>query len=233
MPFWRQILPASTRVFLRRQFDRPFCRRDGRLRRLGGTNAWSVLETRLGAGAAVLSGGVGRDISFELELAGIRQCRVAVFDPSPTGRETVAELPAVPATLRYFPLGLAGRSSPFAFAAPADPAEGSFSTGARRPGQARFEFECLGPADALERAELGEVELLKLDIEGFEYEFLDAMLGAGIRPAQIAVEYHHFLPGISIFRTLASIRRLIGEGYRIMHKDQCDYLFVHRSALGA
>jgi hypothetical protein len=102
-------------------------------------------------------------------------------------------------------------------------------TGRTGPG---LEFECLDPRDALRCAGMDRLELLKLDIEGFEYDFLAAMLSAGIRPVQIAVEFHHFLPGIPVMKTLVALRRLSRAGYRILHKDQCDYLFVHREALG-
>jgi FkbM family methyltransferase len=216
---------------MRRGFDRRFCS-DGRgVQRLGKTCLWAVIEERLKPGTAVLSGGAGRDISFELELAGRLGCRVALFDPSPTGRETIDGLACLPETLQFFPEGLAGHSSRLSFALPEDPGEGSFRVANCSIGQPNAEFECLGPVDSMSRAGMDSVELLKLDIEGFEYGFLEAMLSARIRPTQIAVEFHHFMPGISAMKTLGTMQRLISAGYRILHKDQCDYLFVHREAL--
>jgi len=233
MPFWRQILPVPTRRWLRRGFDRQFCRPGHGVRKLGTTCAWAVIEERMQPGASVLSGGAGRDISFEVELAGRRGCQVALFDPSPTGQDTWTALVDPPKTLRYFPDGLAGESARCAFARPADPAEGSFrQAGAgAMTAENKMEFACLGPREALQCAGLEQLELLKLDIEGFEYDFIASMLGAGIRPVQIAVEFHHFLPGIPLMKTLTALRQLRAAGYRILHKDQCDYLFVHRGVL--
>jgi FkbM family methyltransferase len=233
MPVWRQVIPSPIRRWIRRGFDRRFCQEGQGVRRLGSTCVWAVIESRLTSGATVLAGGAGRDISFELELAGRLGCRVALFDPSPTGREMMANLPQLPDTLRFFPLGLAGRSSRVSFALPSDPNEGSFRVATPAQSVSGIEFECLGPRDSMLRAAMDSLELLKLDIEGFEYDFIDAMLRANIRPAQIAVEFHHFMPGISMMKTLAVTRQLLRAGYQILHKDQCDYLFVHRSALGA
>ena len=233
MVFWRQILPASSRRWLRRSLDRRFCRDGLGVRKLGTTCAGAVIAVRIRPGANVLSGGAGRDISFELELAGARGCQVALFDPSPTGRETMAAVPACPATLNYFPVGLAGRTSRCAFAPPASAEEGSFRVaGALSSTGGGPEFECLDPRDSLQRAGMEQLELLKLDIEGFEYDYLAALLASNIRPAQIAVEFHHFLPGISFLKTVTALRSLRNAGYRILHKDQCDYLLVHRAVFG-
>jgi Methyltransferase FkbM domain len=218
---------------MRRSLDDRFCRSGRGVRKLGSTCAWAVVESRIRPGAAILSGGAGRDISFELELAERHGCQVALFDPSPTGRETMAALPSCPEGLRFFALGLAGQSSHQSFGPPADTTEGSFRIVDSRPAvNGGIEFECLGPRDCLRQAGMHHLELLKLDIEGFEYGFISAMLASGIRPIQIAVEFHHFLPGISLMKTLTAIRQLRNAGYRILHKDQCDYLFVHQDWLG-
>lgn len=228
----RRLLPASFRRWARRTFDRFFCRSGLGLERLGRDSGWWVVSSRLKDGAAVLSGGAGNDISFELDLARNRGCQVAVFDPSPTGVATFERSGGAGASLAYFPVGLDGHDHRVGFAAPQDAREGSYSI-TRADVAAVLELDCLSPASALGRAGFREVELVKIDIEGFEYAFLDAMLAAGITPHQVAVEFHHFLPHIPIGRTWRAIRRLHAAGYRIVHKEQCDYLFVHRSLLEA
>ena len=86
-------------------------------------------------------------------------------------------------------------------------------------------------APGAELAGFAECALCKLDIEGFEYEVLEALLATGIRPAQIAVEFHHFMPGIKWRKTFDSVRRLQRAGYRIVRKRQTDYLFIHKDCL--
>jgi FkbM family methyltransferase len=211
-------------------FDRLFWRKLAGLELAGGEASWWICPEMLKPGSKVLSGGAGKDVSFELELVR-RGCEVALFDPSPTGRATM-ELPGnQPAGLQFFPLGLAGRDKIVGFAPPANPAEGSFRTASGESDSALVEFPCVSPSKALELAGFSDCALCKLDIEGFEYEVLEALLDAGIRPAQIAVEYHHFMPGIPWRRTFDSWRRLEQAGYRIVRKCQADYLFVRREFL--
>lgn len=225
----RFLLPASLRRKLRRNFDRCFCRSGLNLSRIGQGAAWTVLVSRLGPDSSVLSGGAGNDISFELELASRFGCRVAVFDPSPTGCATFDAVSVPPAGLTFHKQGLAGSNQTLTFDPPADAAEGSFVLPSANRGA--VEFSCVSPEDALRAANLGQIELLKIDIEGFEYEFLEKMLEQGIRPSQIAVEFHHFQPHVPLRRSLSILWRLRNEGYVIAHKEQCDFLLVHKSAL--
>lgn len=223
----RLLVPAAFRHFLRRSFDRCFTRAGLTLERVGKTCTWTIMPEQLRPGTLVLSGGAGHDISFELELATRFGCRVAVFDPSPTGQNTFEAVVNPPAGLTFHRLGLSGETKMVSFARPANAVEGSY--GLANGVADSVSFECVDPAEALRQAGIGEIELLKIDIEGFEYEFLKRMLVQGIRPKQIAVEFHHFLPHIPLRRTLATVRDLRAAGYVIAHKYQCDILFVHRS----
>ena len=177
----------------------------------------------------VLSGGAGNDISFEVELAEKFSCRVAVFDPSPTGQKTFDALADRPAKLTFHPIGLSSETSMLRFAEPINAAEGSFHIPVNSA--AVVEFPCVSPLGALSSAGLTDIELLKIDIEGFEYDFLEKMIEQGIRPSQIAVEFHHFMPHIPLRRTLRILWRLRRAGYVIAHKEQCDFLLVHKSVI--
>ena len=93
------------------------------------------------------------------------------------------------------------------------------------------EFRCTTLSAFVGEQELSRIDLLKLDIEGFEYGVLDDVLATGIPITQICVEFHHFMPGIGLGETLRCISRLRRKGYVLVKKDMCDYLFVARSAL--
>jgi hypothetical protein len=60
-----------------------------------------------------------------------------------------------------------------------------------------------------------QIDLLKIDIEGAEYEVLDALLASDIKPTQLLVEFHHRFPGIGIEKTADLIKRLGDAGYKI------------------
>ena len=244
----RSLLPVAFRRRVRLGFDSLFCRRDLGLERIGGDCSWWIAPSLLNADSCVLSGGAGGDISFELTLVERFGCRIALFDPSPTGQATMQKVSRSfqfgdqaglsPSSsianekLRYYTVGLAETSQRMTFAPTKDEwfADGSF-TMASAASTDRIEFECLSPQDALTRAAFTSIDLLKIDIEGFEYGFVHALLKTENYPAQIAVEVHHFLPGISYRQTWDMIRELYRAGYRIAHKQHKDYLFVHTSAL--
>ncbi len=63
--------------------------------------------------------------------------------------------------------------------------------------------------------ELGHshVDLVKLDVEGAEYDVIDAMLDHPNPPRQLLVEFHHRFPGIGMERTRECIAKLGGAGY--------------------
>lgn len=204
--------------------DARFCSENFGTQTLGKRCEWTVVPHLLQNGQSVLSGGAGGDISFEEQLVQELGCNVTIFDPSPTATKTFQEASLRTPKLKCIPLGLAANTCEVHFATPLNPEEGSF----RIPigNENTLKFQCLSPLNALKVAGYSEVALLKLDIEGFEYEFIESTLKAGIRPRQIAVEYHHFQTGVSIFKTLESINNLRIHGYKLIHKRRHDFLFI-------
>ena len=59
------------------------------------------------------------------------------------------------------------------------------------------------------------VDLLKMDIEGAEYEVLEALIASSSRPRQLLVEFHHRFPSIAKSMTSDIIGGLRRIGYRI------------------
>ncbi len=64
------------------------------------------------------------------------------------------------------------------------------------------------------------VDLLKMDIEGGEYDVLTDMLKSSIRPKQLLVEYHYWEnPRERVAQTIESVRALTSEGYRLFARS--------------
>jgi len=67
------------------------------------------------------------------------------------------------------------------------------------------------------------IDLLKMDIEGFEFDIVNQFLDQKIPVRQLCVEFHRwFRPG----ETLRTIARLYLHGYRIIYKRYGDFTFV-------
>lgn len=224
-----QAMLGSFRRSARLLIDRAFWRNVDDVQLLGGEANWWVCTRLLRPGSFILSGGAGKDVSFEIDLARLG-CNVALFDPSPTGKTTMERAINQHPGLRFFSDGLAARDTIVRFAPPAISDEGSFRV-ATGESPATVEFQCVSPKKALEMAGFADCALCKLDIEGFEYEVLTALLADGFRPAQIAVEFHHFMPDITWRQTFDSVCELQRAGYRIVRKRQTDYLFIREEFL--
>jgi hypothetical protein len=68
------------------------------------------------------------------------------------------------------------------------------------------------------------IDLLKIDIEGFEYEVLEHCIEKRIDIGQICVEFHHvLLPGIPRSRTSETMKKLKKYGFLLIHKHMCEY----------
>jgi FkbM family methyltransferase len=186
---------------------------------------WTICPEGLNARSTVYSGGIGSDISFEHELVKKFGCEVVLCDPSPTGKKTMSlpenQLPQ----FHYFQLGLAGRRGKLKLSPPDDPQGDSWfaSTGS----SAQLEVECTDLSSLMKQGGHEHIDLLKLDIEGCEYEVIDQILESRLPVKQICVEYHHgILPGIRRSQTIKSMLRLITGGYRLIDQTGANHTFI-------
>lgn len=222
MFFFRKI-----KAFIRSLIDSFYCKNLLSKKQVGSRKAdnWFVLTESLSE-AVVYSGGVGKDITFEFALANEYGCHIFLFDPSPTGRQTATML-KLPETIRFFPVGLAGKDGILVFGEPVNPEEGSY----RFDGDGRVEFECRSISSLMKENSHDQIELLKIDIEGFEYEVVDDIIQNKLKIRQIAVEFHDFYKEIKKSQTKRSIDLLKANGYALIHKRGHDYTFVKADSI--
>jgi FkbM family methyltransferase len=187
------------------------------------------LEER-GPGALVYSFGLGEDVSFDLALIERFAAEVWGFDPTP---RSIAWLRAqvLPAAFHLVEQGIAARDGALRFYEPQNPAHISHSlVNHGRTSKSFVEVE-VRRLDTLLR-DLGHprLDVLKLDVEGAEYEVLDDLLAGPHRPTQLLVEFHHHLDAFPLSRTRRAIDALAGAGYRLFHiapnERECSFLLV-------
>jgi len=205
----------------RRAVDGLFCSSSPEIQRVGDEDSGWVMRTNPRPRVCYCAG-VGKGMSFEQELAKMTGQPVLVFDPSPTGIATVERIEKIDAgNLRFFPVGLAADTGTVEFSLPKDPDEGSYSVA--REGIETTSFECWNLPTIMSRNGDSAIDLLKMDIEGFEYDIVDRFLDERIPIRQLCVEFHPWLrPG----RGLKTIAKLYRAGYRIIHKHRGDHTFL-------
>ncbi len=186
---------------------------------------WTICPDGLSSKSIVYSGGVGSDISFEHELVKRFNCDVVLYDPSPTGLETMALPQHKIPQFHFFPVALAGHSGTLKMAPPLDAQGDAWFPQAHAAGT--IEVPCTDLASFLERNGHKQVDFLKLDIEGSEYEVIEHILSRRIPVRQICVEFHHgILPGIRRSQTIRSMFKLIARGYKLLHQEGANHTFI-------
>lgn len=198
---------------------------------LGTFDQWNIYTKFLQPGSIIISGGVGHNISFERELVERFGCTVHLFDPSPTAIDTMKRSDNQHRNLKYYPVGLAGEDGLNPFGEPDDPREGSFK---KTSSSSMLTLKCKSVESVAFENKWTKVDLLKIDIEGFEYEVIQTTLSSDIFIAQICVEFHTS-EMIGINETVWDIVRMVlvlrRRGYRLVSIRRSDFTFIHNSVL--
>lgn len=220
-------LVDKARAWGRSKYDSLFCKDWPEIRKVGSGSYWHISTAGLNMESVVYSAGVGLDISFERELVERFGVVVELFDPSPTGIETMQRPENRMLRINFHPVGLAGSSGTFQFVAPKNPREGSYTITTGE--ESSVDFHCYSLRDLMRQRGNNKVDLLKMDIEGFEYGVINSIIQNKLEVRQICVEYHHFMKGIELQKTLRSILKLKSAGYRLIYKTRYDYTFLRVS----
>jgi FkbM family methyltransferase len=176
---------------------------------------WWICPRGISADSVVYSFGIGTDVSFDLSLIETYGLTVDAFDPTPASIAWLKTRP-LPGQFKWQELGIAAYDGRATFFPPANPEHVSHSVvppvGSDRQG---IEVDVRRLSGIMGSLGHDRVDILKLDIEGAEYEVLDDILASGVRPGQLLVEFHHRVPGIGVERTRRAVARLEAAGYRI------------------
>ena len=182
-----------------------------------GIGAWAVTPDGLSAESVVYSFGVGRDLSFDLSLVRRFGCSVHCFDPTPTSAQWV-KAQTLPPHIVFHELGLAHCDGVLAFHPPRKRTSAHFTPVKRyrddaEAGTVQAPVQRL--ATILRSLGHDRLDLLKVDIEGGEYEALRDMLASGVPVRQLLVEFHHCYSTIPLARTVEAVNALRRAGFRI------------------
>jgi FkbM family methyltransferase len=192
---------------------------------------WAVCPQKVEKEDIVLSFGVGRDVSFDVEMIEHFGVQVHAFDPTPRSIEWI-ETKKIDASFIFHPIGVADFNGTERMYPPEDPEHVSYSTAERRgtpieADVARLEDICK------EVAPNANISILKMDIEGAEYDVIDDMVESTVRPCQLLIEFHHWMPEFDPEDTEAAIRHLRELDYRIAHISESgrEYTLLHSTAI--
>jgi FkbM family methyltransferase len=176
---------------------------------------WNVVTKNMGTHSVVYSFGVGEDASFDLALIERFGLTVQAFDPTPKSIKWVKNQ-NFPEGFIMHDYGIAASDGDVLFNPPENPNHVSHTL-LDRPSTASKAISVPVKRLGTIMEELGHtvLDIIKMDVEGAEYDVITDISESGIRPTQILVEFHHRFPGVGVKKSKEAINRLLSIGYGI------------------
>lgn len=197
---------------------------------------WAIPRGLLGPDSAVVDVGLGEDVSFTQSLISRYGCTAHGFDPTPRALRYVRALNEP--KLVVHEAAVAARGGTATFYLPNDAAHVSGSL-AKAPhvGQQALEVRLVTLAEVMSLIGRDRIDLLKLDIEGAEYDLIAdaAFADYAQRIGCLCVEFHHRWANIGKQATLDAVRRLHECGFACVWKSRTtneEFTFVNLRRYG-
>ena len=222
---------------------------------------WIIPENWLGSDAICYLVGAGEDISFDLGVADQYHCPVHIFDPTPrsvthfeglirnlkqgvlTRCSTSATgfYPEYPASLadrlHFHPYGIWNEDTSLRFFAPKNESNVSHSLVNLQQSDRFIEVPVRRLSGVMQELGHTKIDLLKIDIEGAEYQVIQSLLDDKIKVDILCIEFDesaaNHLDTHYLKRIEGSLKALISAGFHVVAKERdChNYTLVHQRRL--
>ncbi len=184
----------------------------------------------------ILSLGIGEDVSFDKDIIRRAKAKVYAFDPTPRSVEYLKNQ-KMPSSFEFFECAVGAKDGYTSFCVPAPDSEdpsGSIHGEVHENGkQELIKVEVRRISTIIKELGIREISLLKMDIEGSEFEVIDDMLKEKIYPNQICLEFHErfFRDGKSKMRN--ALKNLRSNGYALfaISTSRLEVSFIKREII--
>ncbi len=180
---------------------------------------WALWTEPLRAGSVVYSFGVGDNVAWDREMIRRFGCTLHAFDPTPASVAWVARQ-TLPPEFVFHDFGISNFDGQLPFYPPRKAGSTHFSQ-ERRGGWFAQQEPVMGQVRRLATimASLGHsrLDVLKLDVEGSEFEAVPDVLSSGIEIDQLLVEIHYHFRSRSFRAGLDLIEQIKAAGMRCIH----------------
>jgi FkbM family methyltransferase len=172
---------------------------------------WRIPADLLGPESICYCAGVGEDLEFEAELLTRFDSLVYAFDPTPRAIRFAEHRMKHEPKFIFSPVGMWSEDTALRFYAPTNDQYVSHSVLRDGMSGEYFEAPCRRLATLMKERGHGRIDLLKLNIEGAEYEVLRSMLADRIRPRVLTLTFEGAAAFLDAIRWT---RELTRYGYR-------------------
>jgi FkbM family methyltransferase len=177
---------------------------------------WTIPATLVDAHSVCYLAGIGEDITFDLHLIARFGCSVHAFDPVPLSQEYAAAAAAHEPRFVLHRYGLWSRDETLPFHAPESTGHISHSATNLKGTDIAFDAEVRSVSSVLRELGHDRIDLLKLSVEGSEFEIIDHVVAEAIPIRTLCVEYAQPAP---LERIEASVAGLAANGFVLVHAD--------------
>ncbi len=176
---------------------------------------WTICPDKITKESIIYSFGIGHDISLDLALIEHFGVTVYAFDPTP---RSIAWLNTqkLPDKFKAFEFGIANHNGMAKFYLPKKPEYVSYYVVRRSPTTSDFiQAPVYRLQTIMEKLGHTRIDILKMDIEGFEYGVIRDIVASNIPIEQLLIEFHHRFKKIKRSQTKKAIKLLNKKGYKI------------------
>ncbi len=190
-----------------------------------------IIPELLNSNSVVYSFGIGEDISFDRELIAKYGCAVYGFDPTPKSIEWVKNS-NTPHKFHFLPYGISNKTGSATFYLPINEnhVSGSLAETKVVSSSRKVKVPMKSFADIIKELKHNNIDILKMDIEGSEYDVLPDILKQEVDIKQILVEFHHRLFSNGNKMTKDAVELLKSSGFDLfaISKNGEELSFIKR-----
>lgn len=202
----------------------------------GAAGGWGIPRDCLSANSVVVDVGLGEDLDFSRQLQEKYGCAVHGFDPTPKAIAYAKQ--HMPPKFSLHAVGLAGTTRAAEFFLPSNESHVSGSVvNASHTKGAVLKVDLIDMRDLLKRIGATKVDLLKVDVEGAEYEIIESAGFAACAPGIhiLCFEFHHRWDEFGKGATIGAVARLRQMGFDCIWRSLTtneEFTFVNRGWRG-
>jgi len=168
----------------------------------------------------VYSFGIGKDISFDKKIMSKHGCKVYGFDPTPKSISFIHSQKINPLFI-FHPFGISTKTGPEEFYLPKNKkaVSGSMAEHAFIDLYDKVTVEMKTLSEIMQDLGHEHIDVLKIDIEGSEYDVVESILQLEVPIKQILIEFHDRFFDTEEYKSKKLVESLSAKGYKIFAKS--------------
>jgi FkbM family methyltransferase len=189
---------------------------------------WVICPDLINSQSIVYSFGAGTEISFDTELVRLFGVKIFLFDPTPKSIQYVKDQ-KLGSNFNFEEIGIATFTGNANFFLPINPDYVSATLDKLSDSQSSGKVKVERLSEIMKRHQHEFIDLLKMDVEGAEYDVIDDILQSKINIHQLLIEFHHRFAHNGIKKTRKTVANLRKAGFALFNVSDTgeEYSFVN------